>query len=462
MFYLVFFSNHFIKNILKKEKVCYNNFEKMKGEINMGDKPKKEEKTNTPNEPKKKEKNNISNEPKKKEKTNILKEQKNKENVNVANRSKKKVVIICLVVAFLILAICGGLGGYYYFTENKKILEIHNTQKSSLKEFSEEVKYGQEISYDDLLIKLIDKEKIQENTNIIIQINDKELLNGETFKFEQLGTYTVKVKTKYTYVYPVLNFIKQNIEEEKTLEIIIEDKEKPVITGISNKEITVGDNINLQDGITASDNVDGDVEVKLEGSVDNQKAGTYTIKVTATDKSGNTEEATFTVTVKEKPKVASTTTSGNKKTNSGTSSGNKNSGSSSGTATSSSGSAQQYIQDILRLTNQYRAEVGVPALTLDSKLSSAAQKRATELVSTPSHTRPDGTDCFTVLTEYGINYWACGENIAYGQQNGVSAATWWRNSPGHYGNMTAQKFAKIGIGAYYSGGRWYWVQLFTN
>ena len=186
--------------------------------------------------------------------------------------------------------------------------------------------------------------------------------------------------------------------------------------------------------------------------MDNKKAGKYNIKVIASDKSGNTENATFTVTVKEKPKVTTSTTSnGNSKTN----------GSSTNSAKTAA-SSSKYIADILRLTNQYRAEVGVAALTLDSKLSAAAQKRATELVKTPSHTRPNGTSCFTVFNEYGIDAWAYGENIAYGQANGTSAAKWWRNSSGHYKNMTKKDYKKIGIGAYYSNGRWYWVQLFTN
>ena len=375
------------------------------------------------------------------------------------NKSKKKIVIIWTFIILAVLLICIGAGAYYYYTmEQNKISEINISQKEALKDFSEEVKYGQEISYDELLDKLVDTSKLQENASINIKINDKELSKEETFKFEQLGTYTVNVKIKNIYTYSITNFVKKDIENEKTLEIIIEDKEKPIITGASDKEITVGDDINLQEGIKATDNIDGEVEVKIEGTVDNQKPGSYSVKVVASDKSGNIEEATFTVTVKEEPKV-NTSTSSNAESKSSES--NKNSGSST-SAANKGGSAKEYIQDILRLTNQYRKEKGIAALVLDSKLSSAAQKRATELVSTPSHTRPNGTSCFTVLDEYGIDSWSCGENIAYGQANGTAAAQWWRNSSGHYKNMTSTEFNKIGIGAYYSGSRWYWVQLFTN
>lgn len=377
-------------------------------------------------------------------------------------KSKKKVIFILLAIILVFLLACGGIGAYYYTTENKKISEISKIQENSLQDFSEEIKYGQEISYEDLIGKLVNISELSENTNITIQINDRELSTEEKFKFDKLGTYTIKVKLDYTYTYSIINRLTQNIESEKTIEIVIEDQEKPVIKGVTNKEITVGDKINLQDGITATDNVDEKVEIKIEGTVDNKKAGKYNIKVIASDKSGNTENATFTVTVKEKTKVTTSTTSnGNSKTNESSTDKSKTSVNSTDSAKTAA-SSQKYIADILRLTNQYRAEVGVDALTLDSKLSAAAQKRATELVKTPSHTRPNGTSCFTVFNEYGIDAWTYGENIAYGQANGTSAAKWWRNSSGHYKNMTKKEYKKIGIGAYYSGGRWYWVQLFTD
>ena len=377
-------------------------------------------------------------------------------------KSKKKVIFILFVIILVFLLACGGIGVYYYTTENKKISEISKIQEDSLQDFSEEIKYGQEISYENLVDKLVNTSELPENTNITIQINDRELSTEEKFKFDKLGTYTIKVKLDYTYTYSIINRLTQNIESEKTIEIVIEDQEKPVIKGVTNKEITVGDKINLQDGITATDNVDEKVEIKIEGTVDNKKAGKYNIKVIASDKSGNTENATFTVTVKEKTKVTTSTTSnGNSKTNGSSTDKSKTSGNSTDSAKTAA-SSQKYISDILRLTNQYRAEVGVDALTLDSKLSAAAQKRATELVTTPSHTRPNGTSCFTVFNEYGIDAWTYGENIAYGQANGTSAAKWWRNSSGHYKNMTKKDYKKIGIGAYYSGGRWYWVQLFTD
>ena len=53
-------------------------------------------------------------------------------------------------------------------------------------------------------------------------------------------------------------------------------------------------------------------------------------------------------------------------------------------------------------------------LILDYDLCKAAQIRANEIVSKFSHTRPNGSSCFTVLEDCSISYSSCGENIAAG------------------------------------------------
>ena len=60
---------------------------------------------------------------------------------------------------------------------------------------------------------------------------------------------------------------------------------------------------------------------------------------------------------------------------------------------------------VLNLTNEARAEKGLEPLTMDTELLEAAMQRAAETVVYYSHTRPDGSDCFTV------NSRAAGENL---------------------------------------------------
>ena len=53
-------------------------------------------------------------------------------------------------------------------------------------------------------------------------------------------------------------------------------------------------------------------------------------------------------------------------------------------------------EEIIRLVNQEREKVGLGSLTLDETMMSAAETRAKEQKSAFSHTRPDGSDAFTV------------------------------------------------------------------
>ena len=120
------------------------------------------------------------------------------------------------------------------------------------------------------------------------------------------------------------------------------------------------------------------------------------------------------------------------------------------------------INEVYEITNNYRSLVGVPSLTLDSSLVGAANIRAKELNDSFSHTRPNGSSCFTVLSELGISYGTAGENIAAGYSSSQSVMEGWRFSSGHYQNIISSKFKKIGIGVNIINNQYYWVQIFSN
>ena len=62
-----------------------------------------------------------------------------------------------------------------------------------------------------------------------------------------------------------------------------------------------------------------------------------------------------------------------------------------------------FRQEVLDLVNVERAKYGLTPLVMgDANLTAAAQKRAEEIATVNSHTRPDGSKCFTVLKEYGV------------------------------------------------------------
>ena len=94
------------------------------------------------------------------------------------------------------------------------------------------------------------------------------------------------------------------------LDITIKDLTAPTIT-IKKKtySITEGDSFKIQDCYSVFDNLTEKPTVDIdEGGFSNKKAGTYTIKITATDENGNTAEDSFKVEVKEKPKPTPTPT----------------------------------------------------------------------------------------------------------------------------------------------------------
>ena len=106
--------------------------------------------------------------------------------------------------------------------------------------------------------------------------------------------------------------------------------------------------------------------------------------------------------------------------------------------------------EVFRLLNEERQSQGLTPLTLSMEAHAAAEVRAQEASIEWSHTRPDGTSCFTVLQEFGISYWTAGENLAAGYQTGAALHNGWKNSPGHYANMMRGNFTSVAIAVYFA------------
>lgn len=135
-----------------------------------------------------------------------------------------------------------------------------------------------------------------------------------------------------------------------------------------------------------------------------------------------------------------------------------------GTMPSASAYSQQ-AQEILTLVNNERRARGLKELQLDKTLTQAANIRAKEIVELFSHTRPDGSDCFTVVQQLNYPYLALGENIAAGYTSSSSVMDAWMNSKGHRENILTSYYGKIGVGYYVDMSkpyRYYWVQIFSD
>ena len=126
----------------------------------------------------------------------------------------------------------------------------------------------------------------------------------------------------------------------------------------------------------------------------------------------------------------------------------------------------QYYNEVLTLVNEIRAEAGVHPLTLDKTLCAAATMRSLEMNYSRSfsHTRPNGSSCFSVLDTYAVDYFSTGENIAVGYPTPADVVNGWKNSSGHYANMVSADFNKIGVGMsdLEIGSSEYWTQIFTD
>lgn len=126
-----------------------------------------------------------------------------------------------------------------------------------------------------------------------------------------------------------------------------------------------------------------------------------------------------------------------------------------------SGGVQEAAEAVASLVNAARRDAGLSELELDADLCAAAQARAQEIAQSFSHTRPDGSSCFTILEEFGISYRAAGENIAMGQRTPEEVIDGWMNSSGHRANILNGTFTSIGVGYYVDGaGAAHWVQIF--
>lgn len=210
------------------------------------------------------------------------------------NQKKKKVIIGATTIAVIIL-MTGGIATGIAFNRNEAI------KKANMQEVR----------------KILDESEIQDKTceyGTTINITDfhfpkgvKVMINGQeirdTYTFDKLGKTEVKLEGIVLYK----DFFNKNkeLKDIKLVSYNIVDTTKPEIIGAEDKIIKQGDQINLKDNIKVEDNVDKDLEVKINGNVDTNTPGEYEITYTATDRSNNTTEKKIKIKVeaKEQEKV---------------------------------------------------------------------------------------------------------------------------------------------------------------
>lgn len=122
---------------------------------------------------------------------------------------------------------------------------------------------------------------------------------------------------------------------------------------------------------------------------------------------------------------------------------------------------EQFAAEVFRLTNLERIKYGEPQVQYNEDLHKAAMQRAKEISVKFSHTRPDGTDSTSILSEYGIPDYNGSENIAAGYTCPEDVIEGWMNSPGHRVSLLNTYSTHLGVGVYYLNDVYYCVQEFT-
>ncbi|AZT89647.1 SafA/ExsA family spore coat assembly protein [Caldicellulosiruptor changbaiensis] len=121
--------------------------------------------------------------------------------------------------------------------------------------------------------------------------------------------------------------------------------------------------------------------------------------------------------------------------------------------------------EVIKLTNQERAKVGLPALKTNWQLSRVARFKSQDMANKNyfSHYSPTYGSPFKMMESFGLKFMAAGENIAYGQRSAQEVVRAWMSSPGHRANILSPSFTEIGVGiAKKSNGVLYWTQMFMR
>ena len=143
--------------------------------------------------------------------------------------------------------------------------------------------------------------------------------------------------------------------------------------------------------------------------------------------------------------------------------------------------SQSDARSMLKMINDFRADKnawlyqsgggkitvgGLSPLTYDYTLEAVAMRRAAELAVCYSHTRPDGTNCFTAFPANSA-YSKKGENVSAGIHTAEQTFNDWKedgatdyDGQAHRRSMLSGEFNTVGISHVRFNGLDFWVQIF--
>jgi len=161
---------------------------------------------------------------------------------------------------------------------------------------------------------------VVDTTAPVIETRDLTFMIGEDFSVEDFVTSVEDVTaTRIEYhtkpdfslagdqIVKILVTDSSNNFAVKSAKLtLIADTQAPVITGVQEITVTLGDSISYKKGITVTDDKDENVQLVVDNStVDANKAGHYKIYYSATDRAGNTTTVETVLHIKPVEKAAS-------------------------------------------------------------------------------------------------------------------------------------------------------------
>ena len=102
---------------------------------------------------------------------------------------------------------------------------------------------------------------------------------------------------------------------------------------------------------------------------------------------------------------------------------------------------------VVQLTNDERKKIGASTLTVNSKLTQAAQQKGQDMLANQyfAHISPSGVTPWFWMKKSGYSYSVAGENLAIDFVDAEDVVTAWLNSPTHKANMLSKDYTETGV-----------------
>lgn len=170
-------------------------------------------------------------------------------------------------------------------------LDVVDTQAPTFDIHNLDIDLGMNVNVEDMV------ENVEDQTETKMRFK-------EEYPFQEAGEHHVIV---------VVEDEAGNITEKEAIVNIVKDEEKPTLTGLKDLTVSLNGKIDYLSGVKAVDNRDPKPKIEVDSSrVNLQKVGTYSVKYSVTDRSGNQNIYTNKITVIENKPITKIEPNGNK------------------------------------------------------------------------------------------------------------------------------------------------------